>query len=138
MPIPNNEVVFRRIPPGDQWFRMPDGVSSANFKLKKIESGKHEEGLSVYLKSKTSGEEVLQRPESIPGSFVLCATVGRIRDLTDGEDRPLELDVVEKAHEDDIGHAEIRRSGKWTRGVANSLKKLFLESFDDRIQIHGK
>lgn len=122
--IPDDEVLFRRIPPGEAWFEPPDRITSANFKLRK---SRNELGLSTYRAAKVSAEAVLSKPDAIAGSFVAAATVGDIRALKDGNGKPLHLDVVAVGDEDDPGHAEIRCPvpGTMPNSAAVALKKLF-------------
>ncbi len=120
-PLDDNEIVYRRIPPGETWLQPPDRITSANFKL---EPG--EQGLSVYRASVVTPKEVLHRPGVPPGFRIAEARVGDIRQLTKPEgDRqvPLNLDVVAVADADDPGHAEIR--GNITRSASRQLAKLF-------------
>ncbi|MDP6507136.1 MAG: hypothetical protein QF886_26145, partial [Planctomycetota bacterium] len=118
----DDEVVYRRIPPGSQWFEPPDRISSFNFKLRSGETG-----LSVYRAGVVSDAEILKRPEAVPGSLVACATVDGIRQLKDGLGRTLGLDVVACDDEDNPGHAEIRGPlpGKLKASSSRALKKLF-------------
>jgi hypothetical protein len=118
----DSEILFRRIPPGSPWFEPPDRIASFNFKLKPQEAG-----LSVYRERIVSGLEVLEKPQSIPGSMLAWATAGEIRALTNAAGKPLHLDVVAVADEHDPGHAEIRgpESGRLSTSAAKALKKLF-------------
>lgn len=135
MAIPNDEVVYIRIPPGDLWFRPPDKVSSGNFKLN---HRVNEKGLSAYRKNVVNGDDVLRKPDAIAGSFVLYAKVGHIRELTDAskDKKPLGLDVVDVEIEGDLGHAEIRTKVgfEWRNNACSkAIQKLFCESLNDRI-----
>ena len=120
--IGDDEILLRRIPPGSRWFEPPDRITSANFKLRP-----NDLGLSVYRRKIVSPEEVLQKPEAIAGSFVVQATAGDIRKLTDGNGKPLNLDVVAVADENDPGHAEIRgpAPGRCSQSTSNALRRLF-------------
>ncbi len=120
--IPDDEPVFRRIPPGTRWFAPPDRITSPNFKLRE-----GEEGISVYRARVVSTEDVLRKPGVIPGSFLIEATAGAIRQLTDARGEPLHLDVVAVAAENDPGHAEIRGLALQERSkpAADALKTLF-------------
>lgn len=120
--IPDDERLFRRIPPGTRWFAPPDRVTSANFTLRE-----NEEGISVYRACVVSAENVLKKPGTISGSFLAEATAGAIRRLIDAAGEPLHLDVVAVADENDPGHAEIRGLALRERGkpAADALKILF-------------
>jgi hypothetical protein len=122
MPISDDELLMRRIPPGSKWFEPPDRLTSANFKLRP-----DEHGISVYRRSIVSEQAVLQKPESIPGSFVVTAKVGAIRSLANAQGESLKLDVVPIDDEVDPGHAEIRgpRPGKLSRSASKALRDLF-------------
>lgn len=130
--IADEEILYRRIPPGERWFEPPDRITSANFKLGTNEDGTKEEGLSVYRASIVTPAEVLEKPNAIPGSRIACAEAGKIRALQGGDKKPghkkpLHLDVVIVNDEDDPGHAEIRgpAEGKLSRSASQALKKLF-------------
>ena len=84
-PIPDDEILYRRIPPGEKWFEPPDRITSANFKLRKKDDGTKEEGLSVYRANVVSPAEVLCKPDAIPGSRVAWARAGDIRELRGGD-----------------------------------------------------
>lgn len=56
--IPDDEILYRRIPPGRPWIDAAD-VTTANFKLNR-KSG--EEGISVYRKAIISADHVLALP----------------------------------------------------------------------------
>jgi hypothetical protein len=120
--LSDDEVVFRRIPPGSQWFEPPDRISSFNFKLKPAELG-----LSVYRKAVLSSQELLAKPEAIAGSVVASASVAAIRALTNVQGESLNLDVVICDDENNPGHAEIRgpEAGKLSASASKALKKLF-------------
>jgi hypothetical protein len=122
--IADDEVLFRRIPPGTRWFEPPNRITSANFKLRK---NLNELGLSLYRASKVSPSDILHKPGAIPDSLIAQATVGNIRKLTDGNGKPLGLDVVVVNDENDPGHAEIRGPvpGVITNSAAQSLRQLF-------------
>ena len=125
--ISDDEVLFRRIPPTAPWFEPPDRISSANFRLTKEDDGRKELGLSVYRASRVRPEEVLAKPDAIPGSFLASATAGDIRALMDGNGKPLNLDIVPVDDENDPGHAEIRHPVPRTMpdSASNRLRKLF-------------
>lgn len=116
--IPDDEVLLRRIPSGKPWFEPPDRISSMNFKLRRDDVG-----LSVYREKFISAEQLLQKPDSIPGSFVVKTTVGEVRRLKNGKGDELHLDVIPIDDEEDKGHAEIR--GKFSNSVSESLKRVF-------------
>lgn len=120
--IPDGEILLRRIPPGSPWLEPPNCITSANFKLSKH---KNELGLSVYRESIVSAEAVLEKPDAKPGSFVVKATAREIRELRDGNGKPLSLDVI--ADEKDPGHAEIRSlvPGRISDSQSNALKRVF-------------
>jgi hypothetical protein len=122
--IPDDEVLYRRIPPVKPWFEPPDRITSANFRLCKA---RKDLGLSAYRASRVSAEAVLAKPDAIPGSFVVVATVGEIRALKNGNGNPLHLDVVAIGDENDPGHAEIRCPvpGTMPESASAALKGLF-------------
>ncbi len=101
--IPDDEVVYHRIRPGEDYFEPPDRISSFNFKLRPDELG-----ISVYRASVVDVAGVLNRPNAIPGSGVSQATVRQIRAARDKKGNLLFLDVVAVNDENDLGHAEIR------------------------------
>jgi hypothetical protein len=121
-PIADDEVLYRRIPPGKDWFEPPDRISSLNFQLRKGELG-----ISVYRASLISASDVLKRPEAIVGSRIGMATAGQIRAARDAKGDRLDLDVVRVNDEKDPGHAEIRGTVLHKRGrvAAKALRKLF-------------
>jgi hypothetical protein len=120
--VGGDEVLYRRIPPGSQWFEPPDRISSFNFKLRSGETG-----LSVYRAAIVSAAEILKNPEAIPESLVAYATVARIRRLKGTSGQTLGLDVVPCDDENNPGHAEIRGPvpGKLSTSASRALKKLF-------------
>ena len=122
--IADDEVLFRRIPPGTKWFEPPDRISSINFKLRK---NRQELGLSVYRANKVHAKDILDDPDAIPGSIIAKASAGDIRKLTDGNGKPLELDVVVINDDNDPGHAEIRGPvlGVIKESASVALRKLF-------------
>lgn len=122
--ISDDEVLFRRIPPHHPWVEPPDRITSANFRLRKA---KNELGLSVYRASRVSAEAVLAKPDAIAGSFVVVATAGNIRVLTDGNGTPLHLELAPVGDENDPGHAEIRSPvpGTMPNSGSVALKRLF-------------
>jgi len=125
--IPDDEVLYRRIPPGKHWFEPPDRITSANFKLRKKKDGTKEEGLSVYRASIVSPAEVLSKPQAIPGSRVAWATAGEVRGLRNAKGEPLNLRVLPVDDQDDPGHAEIRgpEPGKLSKSATHALRGLF-------------
>jgi hypothetical protein len=120
---PDDELLFRRIPPGTRWFVPPDRITSSNFKLRE-----DEEGISVHRALLASVEDVLTKWGAMPGSFLTAATVGQVRSLTDATGEPLHLDVVAVPKDDDPGHAEIRGPAlrERTKPAADALKTLFM------------
>ena len=126
-PIPDDEILYRRIPPGEKWFEPPDRITSANFKLRKKDDGTKEEGLSVYRANVVSPAEVLCKPDAIPGSRVAWARAGDIRELRGGDKKALRLEVLAVRDEDDPGHAEIRgpEPRKLSGCVSEALRRLF-------------
>lgn len=120
--IGDDEVLYRRIPPGNDWFEPPDRISSLNFKLRR-----DERGLSVYRASVVSARQVLDKPGALPGSRVAQSTARQIRSAGDAKGVPLGLDLVAINDEDDPGHAEIRGTSLSQRrtSVARALKELF-------------
>lgn len=122
--IDDDELVYRRVPPVTPWFEPPDQVSTANFKLDQ----RHGElGLSVYRASVVSAQEVLAKSDAIPGSHVTRARVGDIRALVNGQQQPLQLDVIIVDDENDPGHAEIRGpvAGRLAPAASKALRELF-------------
>lgn len=120
--VSDEEILFRRIPPGSAWFEPPDRISSFNFKLTPGEAG-----LSVYRARIVTGQSVLQKPHSVPGSVLAWATAGEVRALRNAGGEPLHLDIVAIADEDDPGHAEIRgpERGGWSTSAAKALRRVF-------------
>ncbi len=120
--IPDDEVVFRRIPSSAPWFEPPDSISSANFKLARNELGK-----SVYRAKIVTGAEVLAQPDAKPDSFLVQATVGDIRRLTNARGQSLDLDVIAVNDESDPGHAEIRgpTPGRLAPAASKALQRVF-------------
>ena len=119
--ILEDEVLLRPIPPGSPYFEPPDRVTSANFKLRKGEVG-----VSVYRERFISEEELLQKPDAVPGSFVVRATVREVRNLLNGKGERLNLDVIPVDHSTNRGHAELR--GRLTASAAEALKRVFQRS----------
>lgn len=72
--IPDDEVLLRRIPPGERYFEPPNRISSFNFKLRK-----GEKGLSIYRERYITADELLKKQDAIPGSFVVKATAKELR-----------------------------------------------------------
>jgi hypothetical protein len=124
--IADDEVLYRRIPPGKDWFEPPDRISSLNFKLN-LKLHPDELGISVYRARAVDVATVLSKPEAKPGSEVAQTTVGQIRAARDKEGNPLDLDVVPVKDENDPGHAEIRGTilREKPKSVAKTLRKLF-------------
>jgi hypothetical protein len=89
--IDDDELVYLRVPPVTPWFEPPDQVSTANFKL---DQRRGDLGLSVYRASVVRPQDVLAKPDAIPGSRVTQARVGDIRALVNGQNQPLNLDVI--------------------------------------------
>ena len=120
--IADDEVLYRRIPPGESWFQPPDRISSGNFKLQGDELG-----ISVYRAITVDVAGVLSKPEAIAGSRVAQTTAGQIRAASDTKGDPLGLDVVPVDDENDPGHAEIRGPvpAVISSSAAKALKKLF-------------
>ena len=120
--IADDEVLYRRIPPGKDWFEPPDRISSFNFKLPPDKLG-----ISVYRAITVDVAGVLSAPRAIPGSGVARATAGQIRAAQDGNGNPLALDVVPVDDENDPGHAEIRGPALKERPkiAAKALRKMF-------------
>ena len=122
--LSDDEIVFRRIPPGIDFFTEPDRVSTNNFRL---DRKRGDVGLSVYRKSIVSANEVLNKPDAVPGSRLTLARVGDIRALHGGDGNYLRLDVVVVDDELDPGHAEIRgpELGVLSRSAGKALRDLF-------------
>lgn len=120
--IADDEVLYRRIPPGSNWFEPPERITSANFKLRR-----GEDGLSVYRQRVVGAADVLKKRGAIVGSRVAQATAGQIRAARDTKGDPLHLDVVVVGDMDDPGHAEIRGPilGKLSAGAPRALQRLF-------------
>jgi len=122
--IPDDEIIYRRIPPLHDFFEEPDRVTSANYKLDQRNA---EFGLSVYRASVVTSEEVLQKPEAIAHSRIAAARVGEVRTLCGGDGQHLRLDVIVVDDENDPGHAEIRgpQPGQLARSATKALQRLF-------------
>ena len=121
--IADDEVLYRRIPPGKTWFEPPDRITSGNFKTS---SG--ELGISVYRAVAVDVAGVLNKPRATAGSIVAETTAGQIRKAKNGKGDPLGLEVVPVNDENDPGHAEIRcssSSGGISKSAARALSKLF-------------
>ena len=123
--LPDDEVVYRRIPPGESYILPSGRISSGNFKL-----DADEQGLSVYLASLVSVAEVLRKPDALPNSTVASVTVGQIRGLQDASGNRFPLDVVVVDDEDDPGHAEIR--GPEPGGLSTPASKALRDLFQPR------
>jgi hypothetical protein len=119
--VADEEILFRRIPRGSQWFEPPDRISSFNFKLRPGEAG-----LSVYRQRVVTAEDVLGKPEAIPGSLVAWATAGAVRALTNAKGEQLHLDVLIVGDENNPGHAEIRgpEPRKLSASASKALQKV--------------
>ena len=96
--IADDEVLYRRIPPGSSWFEPPDRISSGNFKLRRDELG-----ISVYRAVAVDVAGVLNMPEAVAQSRVAEVTAGQIRAARDGKGNPLGLDVVPVNNENNPG-----------------------------------
>lgn len=122
--IEDDEVVYRRVPPTRPWFEPPDQISTANFKL---DLRRGESGLSVYRASVVSAQDVLSKPDAIPGSRITQARVGDIRQLPNDKGEPLGLDVLADDDATNPGHAEIRgpTPGKLAPAASKALRDLF-------------
>ncbi|HUE73405.1 MAG TPA: hypothetical protein VMP01_21180 [Pirellulaceae bacterium] len=122
--IPDDEIVYRRIPPTMPFFESPDRVTTQNFKL---DQRQQELGLSVYRAAVVTAAIVLAKGNAVPGSRIVQARVGEIRVLAGGDGKPLHLDVIVVADEHDPGHAEIRgpEQGKLTPSASKALQRLF-------------
>ena len=129
--IADDEVLYRRILPGNQWFEPPDRPTSASFKLKRLKDGQYEEGLSVYRRAIICAAEVLAKPDTKPGSILAHASAGGVRALVrvlqNAAPEPLGLDVLAINDENDPGHAEIRgpEPRKLPASAPKKLAKLF-------------
>jgi hypothetical protein len=122
--LADDEIVYRRIPPGEAWLDTSGRITSGNFKLRH-KAG--EVGVSVYRASQVTPTELLARPEAIRGSRLASATVGDIRRLAHVDGTSLNLDVVATDDENDPGHAEIRCSppGRLPARTSKELARLF-------------
>jgi hypothetical protein len=122
--LPDDETVYRRIPPGEAWLDSSARITSGNFKLRHSTG---ELGISVYRASQATPTELLGRPEAIAGSRVAAANVRDIRRLAHLDGTPLGLDVVVANDENDSGHAEIRCShpGRFPARASKELSRLF-------------
>jgi hypothetical protein len=120
--ISDDEVVYRRIPPGENWFQPPDRVTSGNFKLSPDEIG-----ISVYREKIIDRSAILSHPKTIPGSRLTKATAKEIRELTNAQGELCGLDIIPIDDENDPGHAEIRvvPPNRFTQSVSKALKSLF-------------
>jgi hypothetical protein len=122
-PIADDEIVYRRIPPGNAWLDTSGRITSGNFKLRH-KAG--ELGISVYRASQVTPAELLSRPEAISGSRIAEAAAGDIRRLRHVDGTSLNLDVViDDAN--DPGHAEIRYTppGRLPARASKELARLF-------------
>lgn len=127
--IADDEVLYRRIPLGKNWFEPPDRIASGNFKLKDDELG-----ISVYRAAIVNLANVLNRPEVKHECKVAATTAGRIRAVNNADGKSLNLDVVPVNDENDPGHSEIRFrdpttgeivSGKISKSVAKAIRDCF-------------
>ena len=122
--ISDNEIVVLRIPPGKVWFELPDRITSANFKLKSGATG-----LSVFRLSLAAEDEVLSPVRGgLPGSFLVSATVGSVRECANAAGELFHLDVVDDDESgENPGHALIVAPGpgKFTKSISKSLQKIF-------------
>lgn len=124
-PVADDETLLMRVPPAEPFFVPPGHISSANFKL---DTRIGETGLSVYRKRLVTEDEVLNRPDAIPGSLLVEGTAGEIRKLTNAVGEELELDVVPVDEGGaNPGHAEIRGPvpGKLSKSASKALRDLF-------------
>jgi len=119
--IADDEVLYRRIPPGKDWFEPPDRISSFNFKLPPEKLG-----ISVYRASVVDVLAVLRKPDAKPRSGVAQATVSKVRAAQDRKGT-LDLDVMPVDDENDPGHAEIR--GQALRERAKTAAKALRDVF---------
>jgi hypothetical protein len=117
--ISDDEVLYRRIPPGETWFQEPDRVTSGNFK--------DDVGLSVYREKIIDRSAILSHPKAIPGSRLTRATAKQVRELTNAKGELLGLDVIVIDDEVDPGHAEVRfiPPKKLNQSVAHALRNIF-------------
>jgi hypothetical protein len=122
--IADDEIVYRRIPPGEAWLDTFDRITSGNFKLRHRTG---ELGISVFRASLTTPTEMLAGPEVIPGSRIAAATVGDIRRLMHVDGSPLNLEVVPVPLVNNLGHAEIRcvPPGRLPTRASKELARLF-------------
>jgi hypothetical protein len=122
--IDDDELVYLRVPSVTPWLEPPDQVSTANFKL---DQRRGDLGLSVYRASVVRPQDVLAKPDAIPGSRLTQARVGDIRALVNGQNQPLNLDVIVVDDENDPGHAEIRGpvAGRLAPAASKALRDLF-------------
>ena len=113
-PLTDDEVLYRRIPPGDTFQVPPSGrIASGNFTLR---HDLNEVGLSVGRANfMTAAELVGRQPPPTDGWRVAAATVAEIRRLG--------LDVVPVPLPDNPGHAEIR-SGSGNLDTRSTRRKL--------------
>lgn len=120
--IADDEVLYRRIPSGKDWFEPPDRVSSFNFKLRP-----GEKGISVYRAVAIDVAGVLSKPNAIAGSGVATTVAGQVRALQNAKGDRLDLEVIPVNDEADPGHAEIRGPvvGKISSSAAKALRNLF-------------
>lgn len=123
-PISDDEVLLRRIPALEPFFAPPDRVSTANFKL---DRRRGELGLSVYRRGLIGEQQVLARPDAIPGSFVVAASAPDVRSLKNAAGESLNLEVIPDDDGDNPGHAEIRgpTPGKLSASASKALRDLF-------------
>jgi hypothetical protein len=122
--IPDDEIVYRRIPSSLRYLEEPDGITSQNFKL---DQRRGDLGLSVYRASIVTPADVLAKPDAIPDSRIAAARVGDIRQLTGGDGKQLALDVFIVEDETNLGHSEIRgpQPGQLAPAASKALRNLF-------------
>lgn len=122
--IPDEEIVYRRIPPSLPFFEDPDRITTQSFKL---DRRRGDWGLSVYRATVVTSQDVLAKPEAVEGSHIASASVGDIRNLVGGDGKKLLLDVLIVDDEDNPGHAEIRgpQPGELSPSASKALRGLF-------------
>ena len=124
LPIGDDEILLRRIPPGTDWLEPPDRITSKNFKL---DRRRGELGISVYRQSVVGPQELLARPGVTLNTVVYCATAGEVRALSNAAGIHLKLDVIPVNDDNDPGHAEIRgpQPGRLSAAASKALRDLF-------------
>ncbi len=122
-PVADDEILWRRIPRVEPYFRLPDEIGAMNFKLRRDEAG-----ISVYRAALTTAERVLESGGDFAEYFLVEATAGEIRTLCNSTGEHAGLDVVpDDPDAANAGHAMIIGpvAGKLTKSTSKALRDLF-------------